>query len=193
MMEVERYRRALHGEPLEWLQRRGLKPDTIKRAMLGYVPDGRYAGSISIPYFLPSGVVRGLRYRYLNPDERGKKYDNPKGMSVHLYNVARVDSPHVWICEGEFDTLILDQEGFPAVGIPGAKSFKGFWRYLFVHCEQVSIVCDADEAGRSGAARIASLLGQVVSGDIRIVHLPEGMDVTDLYLHDRDSLRELMS
>jgi DNA primase len=127
----------------------------------------------------------------LNPTKH--KYDNLKGQTLHLYNVVHTTKPKVWLCEGEFDSLILTQMGFPAVGIPGASGFKPDWKYLFCNCEQVSLVFDSDEAGEKGAQRIASILGEVVLGDLRLIRLPEGLDVNDCYLRDPEELRELVS
>lgn len=94
----------------------------------------------------------------------------------------------VWVTEGEFDSLILSQMGFPAVGIPGANAFKPEWKYLFRNCEQVSLVFDSDEAGKRGASRVSGLLSDVVE-NLRILYLPPNQDVTDLYLQNPEELR----
>ena len=185
-----RFQADLRPEDVAWLEKRGLNRATIKQAMLGFVREGRYANAIAIPYLNPDGSVRTIRFRYLSP--RFNKYDNFKGHNIHLYNVANTALPHVWICEGEFDSLVLTQMGFPAVGIPGASGFKPDWKFLFSNAEQVSLVFDGDEAGSKGANRIASILGEVVTGDLRVVRLPEGFDVTDCYLRNPEELRELV-
>jgi DNA primase len=188
---AKRYQEALRPEDVEWLHARGLTDRTIAKARLGYVIDGRYRNSISIPYLNPyTHEVRTIRYRYLNPVYN--KYDGHKGVGTHLYNVENTLAERIWICEGEFDSLVLTQEGFPAVAIPGANSFKAPWKYLFSNADQVSLVFDSDEAGDRGAQRIASMIGDVVD-DLRIIRLPEGTDVTDLYLRSKDELRELVS
>lgn len=181
----------MREQDLRWLKARGLTDSTIRKAMLGYVAEGRFRDSIAIPYLNPDGTVRTIRFRYLNP--RRQKYDNFKGANIHIYNVANTAQAKVWLCEGEFDSLILSQLGFPAVGVPGASGFKPDWKYLFVNCEQVSLVFDGDEAGERGANRLASILGEVVTGDLRIIRLAEGLDVTDSYLRDPDGLKELVS
>lgn len=186
-----KFQHDLREQDVRWLTSRGLTISSIRRAQLGYVAEGRYKDAIAIPYPNPDGSIRTIRFRYLNP--RRQKYDNFKGHNIHLYNVANSAKSKVWLCEGEFDSLILTQMGFPAVGLPGASGFKPDWKYLFANCEEVSLVFDGDEAGQKGANRLASILGEVVTGDLRTIRLPEGLDVTDAYLRDADELKELVS
>lgn len=189
--QVERYVQALREEDVAWLLARGLKQRTITKYRLGFCDDGRYRNSISIPYLNPyTHDIRTIRFRYLNPISH--KYDGIKGASGHLYNVENTLAPKVWVCEGEFDSLVLTQAGFPAVSVPGANSFKPAWKYLFTNCDTVSLVFDADEAGDRAAQRLASLLGDVVA-DLRIIRLPEGLDVTDAWLKNEEELLELIS
>lgn len=185
------FQSALRPQDKQWLLNRGLTEATIRQAKLGYVSEGRFRDSIAIPYLNPDGTVRTIRFRYLNP--RRQKYDNFKGANIHIFNVANTAKSKVWLCEGEFDSLVLSQIGFPAVGIPGASGFKPDWKYLFANCEQVSLVFDSDEAGEKGAQRLGSILGEVVTGDLRLVRLPEGLDVTDAYLRDPEELKELVT
>lgn len=176
---------------LDWLRKRGLSDSTIKGAYLGYTP-----GAITIPYLNPpqrvddSVTVRQIRRRNLFGHP---KYETAKGDRPHIYNVEALSHhSQVWVCEGEFDALILQQMGKWAVGIPGAQLFRPEWKYLFVDCEHVSLVFDADEAGRGGGERIASMLGPVVT-KMSIIRLPQGKDVTDMYLEDKMELHRLIS
>lgn len=188
---AERFANALRAEDRAWLRKRGLFDSTIRKYRLGYVDSGRYRNSVAIPYLNPDGSVRTIRFRYLSPHKY--KYDGFKGHNIHLYNVAHTTSPYIWLCEGEFDSLILTQMGLPAVGIPGSNGFKPDWKYLFINAERINLVFDSDEAGERGANRIASILGDVVLGDLRITRLPSGLDVTDMYLKDPNELRELVT
>lgn len=188
------YEHQLKGAALAYLLERGLTAATIRRARLGYVGDPfaghrRFADSVAIPYLSPDGGVRGIRFRYLNPSRN--KYDSPKGVKIHLYGVENTTARHVWLCEGEFDSLVLSQLGYPAVGVPGVSSFKPNWKYLFASADSVTIVMDGDEAGRRGANRIASILGEVCA-NLRLAALPQGKDITDIYLSNERHLRALV-
>jgi DNA primase len=56
----------------------------------------------------------------------------------------------------------------------------------------VSLVFDSDEAGRKGADRLGSILGDVVA-NLRRINLPPGMDVTDMHQADAEELKRLVS
>ena len=170
-----------------WLSARGLKPHIVRDYLLGYDPERR---AVVIPYLNALSEVRSIRWRNLRPE--GPKYLQPKGESLHLFHVKAVKKPKVWVCEGEFDSMILDQMGFPSVGVPGVNSFKPEWCYLFAYCDQVTVVFDADEPGQEGAGRLTKMLSPYVT-KLRMVRLPQGKDVTDLYISDKKSLYELVS
>jgi DNA primase len=168
-----------------WLEKRGLTPRTIGLYRLGYDPVKK---AVVIPYFNALEEVRSFRYRML---EGNIKYMTPKGEHVHLFHVRASRKPQVWLCEGEFDAMILAQMGLPSVGIAGVNSFKSEWKYLFAYCERLTLVMDGDEAGREASARLAGILGTTVD-HLRIVRLPVGKDVTDLYLENRQQLEGLV-
>jgi DNA primase len=185
------YQKQLSPEGRAWLNNRGITDASIEYYKLGEVltpvaTHKRFKGSISIPYLNPDGSVRSIRFRYLHGSLQ--KYDSAAGVKAHLYNVVATTEPHVFICEGEFDAIILGQLSCLAVGVAGASVFKPEWKYLFTHSSRVSIVFDGDEAGKAGANRIATLLGPVVE-DMRMIHLPPGADITDCYLSDVEALK----
>lgn len=191
MTEALRYHeRLMSGDGWrgrDWLLKRGLKDATIEEALLGY--DGE---AITIPYLNPPledrETVRMIRRRHLTGNI---KYTTPKNGGTHLYGVVYTTASKVCVCEGEFDSLILRQMGYPSVAIPGVNAFKSEWRYLFAWTDELTVIMDGDEAGRSGAARLASILGPVVT-TMRVARLPEGKDINDLYLEDREHLREII-
>lgn len=189
------YNQQLSPEGRLWLNNRGITDASIARFRLGEVLEPfaahkRFRGSISIPYLNPDGSVRSLRFRYLHGSLQ--KYDSVAGFKSHLYNVAATAGRDVFICEGEFDSIILSQLGLDSTGVSGANVFKSEWKYLFANCERVSIVFDGDDAGKAGAGRIASMLGLLVE-NLRVIHLPPGADITDIYLTSPDELKERVS
>lgn len=181
-----------------WLLGRGLTEETIDRAQLGYQTKGRYRDCITIPYFDARGELRDVRYRHLRPNPPAK-YESPKGFGTHLYNATATQNEVVAIAEGEFDALVLEQLGVHAVAIPGVNSWQREWRWLFRDCDLVLVLIDmavnddvdARKAEERARARITAQVNTVTSAEV--VELPEGMDVTDLYLTDPDRLRELLS
>lgn len=168
-----------------YLSKRGLSDRTVSLYRLGFDPE---RAAIVIPYMNAKEEVRSVRYRML---EGNIKYMSQKGEGTHLFHVRASRKPKVWMCEGEFDSMILAQLGYPTVGIAGVNNFKTPWKYLFAYCEQLTLVMDGDEAGREASSRLAGILGGMVDR-LRIVRLPLGKDVTDLYLEDRPALEELV-
>jgi Toprim-like len=184
----------LQEQARDWLWMRGLTPDTILAARLGFVAQPAaghepFAGAISIPYFDAMGRERSIRFRHLSPGRH--KYDQPKGTHPHLYGVDATTAPRPYITEGEFDALILRQLGLAAVGVAGASSFARPWRWLFEDAELVSIVPDGDEPGLKAANRIAGWISDLA--EVRVLDMPGGTDVTELYVSDPEALRRLLA
>jgi DNA primase len=186
---AEHYSQAISDEALAYLDGRGISELTASRYRLGSITDPieghqGYEGWISIPYFTALDICVGFKFRRL--DDLKPKYGAPVGQKTHLYNVVAVtyDSPIVVICEGEFDCIIMNEVGIPAVGVPGVAAWKPYYPKLFGGFETVYIIGDNDERedketnpGAEFARRVAS---EVVNA--QIVQLPPGMDITDFYL-----------
>jgi DNA primase len=74
----------------------------------------------------------------------------PAGVSCPVpfnRDLLRTAPASVWVCEGCIDTLSALRLGYPAVGIPGVKSFHESWFELFRGLEQVVVWFDNDVAG----------------------------------------------
>lgn len=180
-------------EPFQWLRDRGLTDETIWTHNLGYVGrplegDHPLLGSIEIPYFDARGRRVGARYRHLLEDRaRRHKYQAEAGSGSHLYGVVAVDSPELYVVEGEFDKMILNQVGKAAVGVPGVNAFNTAWKWLFRNCDLVHLMFDGDSAVneqvKKARNRVAGALRRVT--DVVVHDLPDEMDVTDLYLAGR--------
>lgn len=91
-------------------------------------------------------------------------------MPVVLYGASKLSSltrfsgemnspvDTVYIAEGEFDRLILEQNGFHAVtGTGGAATWKPAWSELFDGL-RVVILYDGDKAGQLGSAKVLDAL-----------------------------------
>jgi DNA primase len=80
------------------------------------------------------------------------------------------------VLEGELDCEAALNAGFPAVGLPGASTFKQEWASLFDPIPKVYLVFDADQGGEAGAKRVQKALGLEKT---RLVLLPQSQDLTD--------------
>ena len=150
--------------------------------LAGLVSDGGnlifYKHKIIIP-FLQDGRIVFLQGRRL--DQGQPKYLHTR-RPVPLYNqdalVEAEEGQKVYITEGVFDAMMLEQNGYSAVGILGVNNFKQDYISLFKKFKVV-LALDNDEAGKEATKRLAKMFyeqGQRVNS----IQLPNGVkDVSD--------------
>jgi DNA primase len=181
--------------PYDYLQDRGINPDTVQKFRLGYVVDPefgheRYRGRLAIPALLGSGQPYGLRFRALTPEDTPKYLGLP-GLPTRLFNVRAIEQAESFICitEGELDTIILDQCGLYSVGVCGAENWKRHHPKLFAGFQRVLIFGDGDEAGQ----RFAEKVNISLTGGARVM-MKSNQDVNDVYREGgRDAIMELVN
>jgi len=191
---AQRYHAQLSDRIRQYLNGRGIDDATIERFLIGWS-----GWRITIPIYDREGAVTFFKLAKDPADES----DSPKmlttpGSCAELYGWERVrtDAPYVVICEGEFDRLVLESRGFPAVtSTGGALTFRLAWAEALRAVPDVYVCFDADEAGRIGAERVARLVPHA-----RVVTLPpevgESGDVTDFFVRlgmSADAFRELLA
>lgn len=173
------------GEAAAYLEGRGFTEETAVRARLGVVDEPlpwnwRTLGRLSIPYITRSGVV-DIRYRCIRDcnDKDCPKYLGEPGQRTRIYNVGAVleSRAGLSICEGELDALTLIQCGIPAVGLPGARSWKGRYERVLEDGAPFTVWADGDIDGREFAEETAKALRDSV-----VIRLPDGMDVNSAYM-----------
>ena len=123
--------------------------------------------------------VASIRFRRLTVAEGQSKYLSVTGDTGRLYNTLALlkRSPTIAITEGEIDAITADVAGIPAVGVPGAQAWKPHFREPFIGYEDVFILADGDDAGRTFAETVASSLPNA-----RIRSMPPGSDVNSLVM-----------
>jgi DNA primase len=137
----------------------------------------KFRGRLSIPYITPAGVV-DLRFRSLGHEE--PKYMGLPGARTGMYNVRGLweAKDTIAVCEGEIDALTLHfKVGVPAVGAPGANSWKPHYTRLLQDYDVIFVFADGDQPGRDFAKNVTKELRGVVS-----LEMPEGEDVNSMYL-----------
>jgi DNA primase len=135
---------------------------------------------ILVPFFRGERIVF-LQGRTLLSD--GPKYMHIK-KPVPLFNVDTLKDmkpgERVYLCEGVFDAMILEQSGRKAVAILGVNNFKPGMVELFRGVEVV-LCLDNDEAGSSGTKAIGDIFFQAGRG-IKTKTLPAGVkDITEYF------------
>src|SRR5207302_6083398 len=119
------------------------------------------------------------------------------GAKAELYGWESIlkESSSVVICEGEFDRLVLEAQGFPAVtSTAGAGTFRPEWAAEFENINDVYICFDSDEAGRRGATGVGLMIPHA-----KMVKLPSEVgskgDITDFFVdlkHSREDFLKLL-
>ena len=186
----ERYTTARTPDCLAYLEGRGIPQAVADSFNLGTCNDPiagheHVEGLLSIPYRTPTGVV-GCKFRHI--DGTTPKYMGVTGQKTGMFNVVdlHADTDIIAICEGELDAVILSGVvGIPAVGIPGVSTWKAWFPKLFEPFTRVFIFADNDVKADGTNPGLA--LGKKIKEEVEratIVHLPEGMDVTDVYLSE---------
>jgi len=192
-------------DALSWLKARGLSVETIQRFKIGWA-DGSlrahlltrgyktheiiasglmsergadfFTNAVTIPYFRGGKCVQ-IRGRFFDGPA---KYKTPAGAGVFLFNsdtTYKVAGTLV-VCEGEFDAIIAEQNGFHAVGIPGVTSWKSKlkeWAGYFEMAPKIAIAFDGDTAGRNAATELAKEFGPKAT----VVDFEDDMDVSDWF------------
>lgn len=140
-----------------------------------------YRHRLLFPYLDEKIVPRYFQARAIDPETQPKEL-NLRGTVPFPYNVSLLDGNPGWIylCEGVVDTLTMIDRGFPAVGIPGVKSFKPEWANFFKN-KQVILCLDQDEAGRAGSELIQKILE---SAGIRAARLGEGFHAESFFMSE---------
>jgi 5S rRNA maturation endonuclease (ribonuclease M5) len=154
----------------------------------------------TIPVRGEDGAIWNVR-RYTPNPKGDTKIWSVKGMRVtELYPVKILDdAERVIICEGEWDTLLTIQMGFPAVTrTSGAGTWYHRWNEAFK--DKLVYICqDRDVEGVSGSRKIARALSRI-GIDVRIAELPysvipkHGKDLSDFWMeHDRADFESLLA
>lgn len=136
-----------------------------------------------IPY-LVNNKITYLRGRILGANERLSKYislSNYSGLlslkrffNLEVLNKIRSDEK-LFICEGEFDTMILEQEGYKAIGVPGVTNIPADQINL-IRSLDLYLAFDNDEAGEVAMHKMTNLLNR----PIKAIKLKQHNDITEL-------------
>lgn len=183
---TSRYQESLTPEAAEYLRARGLRDGTVLVARLGVVVDPlpgheHLRGWLSIPY-LAGGHPVGLRFRCLRNHDHSShgKYMSIADEEIRLYQATPVHQigATVHITEGELDALVLAQAGLPAIGVPGAHSWRPRHTRMLSGTGEALVWGDPDKAGTEFATKLCKELRQA-----RPVRLDPAIgDVTDTYV-----------
>ena len=198
---MENCHNAIPDHIRKYLNDRGIIDKIIEKKELGW---GRFYGKnwITIPVTNDTGQYLFLKLRRDPTDKTNKdKYKVfPAGSKAEIYGRDNLEKPstHLMICEGEFDCMMLEKFGIPAVtSTAGAETFKKEWVEELQNYEFIYVALDKDEAGMRGGDKLIKLLSENLScAYIFRVTFPErmtdGKDISDYFNQYGGSADELL-
>jgi DNA primase len=115
------------------------------------------------------------------------KYNSTAGVANRLFNGDILKTlkkgERVYLCEGEFDTMILHQHGKHAVGVLGVSNYNDETIKRLNDFDLV-IAFDNDTQGRKEALKISNLFYKQTGREVIREKLPEGIkDITELFIY----------
>lgn len=140
----------------DYLESRGINKDSMDHFWLGYSPA---MNMVTTPVHSPDGTPIGLVGRSIE----GKSFKNSTNLpkSKTLFNIHRAKKigDHVIIVESNFDAIRVHQAGFPNVVATLGGFLSAEQQHLLNrHFNKITIMTDADQAGRELGRSIASKL-----------------------------------
>lgn len=146
--------------------------------------------AVRIGYLDAEGSEVAVRFRVSmdGPERfRWRRGDKPRLYGLWRLQAAR-EAGYAVIVEGESDCHTLWLDDVPAMGVPGANSFRSKWADDLDGIERLYVVVE-DEAGEGLWERlVASPLGD----RLYRVDLEGAKDVSDLYLRDPEGFGEAL-
>ncbi len=138
---------------------------------------------ILIPY-IENHKITYLRGRCIDTKGKFSKYIGLSNFAGNLspkrfYNIETLRNINpgdkLIICEGEFDTMIMEQEGYNAIGVPGVTNIPEEQMYLIKDYD-VYVAFDNDTAGNDAMQRFVKLINK----PIKAIKLKKHKDITEL-------------
>jgi len=170
------------GLPVEFLQKQGLR-------------DQKYQGepAVRISYRGVDGSEEAARFRIAleKSEEIDERFKWRTGSKTSLYGLWRLErirkAGWVVLVEGESDAQTLWYHGIPALGVPGADTWKPAWAEHLEGIEKIFAVIEPDKGG--GILR-EKLGASDLRGRLYLVDLGEHKDASGLYLSGRETFKD---
>ena len=189
--QCKEIRKYLHG--------RGLNEEILQKHQIGFNPINSYeplekwglipATPEETKVFIPAGIcipwiVEGQVWK-VNFRRFGStpKYLQIKGSQSSVFELETIrDHTIVFIVEGEFDAMLLEQEagdlaGVCTLGSASSRHLSSKWLSYFLGCQRIYLVGDNDKAGCDWAEALSGL-----SQRLKQIQVPEGKDITESWL-----------
>lgn len=158
---IQKYHESIPLNILDYLHSRALTDKTISRLKIGYDEKEK---RIVIPYWKNGYICYTIsRATELNQKTKYKKASldgNNENVPWGLHTLDR-NSDLLVICEGAFDAISFEQEGYPVLATMGgffSKAQLGQLRSIAKNFKQIMLTFDNDEAGVSFTKSLSEFL-----------------------------------
>jgi hypothetical protein len=175
-LTVEDYAKA-KKLPLDFLKKLGLRNASWRGNPVVVIPYGDISGEEACVRI--RGAMKG-KDRFF-----WRKRDKP--ILYGLWRKKGRQSKYLVLSEGESDAQSLWLHGFPALGLPGANSWKEEWAQYFDSYEQIYAVVEPDQGGD---AVLKSLGNSRIRDRVWLVRLDGVKDASELYLSDPRNFKQ---
>jgi hypothetical protein len=177
----------------DYSEAKGLPKEFLEK--LGLV-DRKYQSkpAVRIPYLTEDGLESAVRFRIAlekpqEGDERFRWRTGSKAMLYGLWHLEKIrKAGWVVLVEGESDTQTLWYHGIPALGVPGADTWKMEWAGYLDGVERIYVVVEPDKGGETLRDKIAGT--SAIRDRVYLVNLSEEIDPSSLYLSNREGFKD---
>ena len=150
-------------------------------------------GTVAIPYFARDGFVSAVQFRKaLTGNDRFEWRSGDKHTLYGLWRIGEWNTADtLYLCEGCTDTWTMWSADYPALGIPGARSWKSDWWDEVKEFQRIVLVADTDSAGAELAEELAKTCPFELSQRVYVLRLPDGVkDVNELWIRENANVEQ---
>ena len=189
---------AAWGQKTDYFARRGLGAETVARFGLGYDENFRQGtgGKVWKAAILPNGGSYVARNTDPAADSRSRYRKNGKARIFNREALWEKSPRPVWVVEGEFDALALEEIGASAVALGSVSNAQLFLREVENRrpAREMLIAMDSDAAGRAAAEGLEAALKPMTRDFLTLENpFPGYKDASAALTGDRDGFRALVA
>ena len=147
---------TLNKQARDYFESRGINQESMSYFKLGY---SETQSMVIVPVHSPGGIPVGLVGRSITEKKFKNSTNLPKNKTLFNIHRAKKIGDHVIIVESSFDAIRVHQSGFPnVVATLGGHISSDNINLLNRHFNKITIMTDADEAGRALGLSISNKL-----------------------------------
>ncbi len=169
---------------------RGLTDKTINQYRLGYLPEGHKFGK-SFKYVLPVSE-HFLVLRSDNEEDRYRNIGNTEILNMHYLEDETLTEKQIFITEGYFDALSLEEAGYKAIGLNSTAMADTLIKTMDMQREklrgkQFILALDNDQGGIDTTNKLKKALSELRLQYAELV-IDGYKDINQFLIEDKEGL-----